>query len=400
MKLTDNLNNSLSPQTIRSQAARIFDSCEKGGTHFSYHPEKWDEVLEHVENTILENYPDLNIPEHGRYVHFRAGEIDRLPWVLEELKEQSLYDQGKSLFDLVVVSVLLDAGAGDAWRFKEEKTGQVFGRSEGLGVASVHMFLQGGFSSQGKAEVSAQKLINLTTDDLSQHFQVSGTNPLLGLEGRVALLNNLGKTLLEYEEFFPHQRVSDLMDSLKKKEGEKIRGESLLQALLLGLGHIWPGRIEREGVNLGDVWHYPPFGPLDQWDSLIPFHKLSQWLSYSLLAPMRHAGLEVTELDQLTGLPEYRNGGLFVDGGLLELRNLELAQVEHSPSSELIVEWRALTIQLLDLLAAKLRKKMNKNFPLVEILEGGTWWAGRRLAAQKRDGGGPPLKLKSDGTVF
>lgn len=400
MKLSENIMTILSPQTIRLQAAKIFKSCESGQTHFSYHPEKWDELIDHVEKTILENYPDLSIPEHGRYVHFRAGGIDRLEWVIEELKDLSSFEQGKTLFDLVVVSVLLDAGAGDHWRYKEKRTGQTVSRSEGLGVASVHMFLEGGFSNNGKAEVSAERLANIKVEELAQFFQVSAENPLLGLEGRVALLNNLGKTLQNNREFFPHQRVGDLMDYLKEREGNSIQGQSLLRALLLGLGHIWPGRIEREGVNLGDVWHYPPLGSRDSWEGLVPFHKLSQWLSYSLLAPMRHGGLTVVALEELTGLPEYRNGGLFLDGGVLELRDENLAKIEHSPSSELIVEWRALTIHLLDLLAGKLRTKMKRDFPLVEILEGGTWWAGRRLAATMRDGGGPPLMLKSDGTVF
>ena len=39
-------------------------------------------------------------------------------------------------------------------------------------------------------------------------------------------------------------------------------------------------------------------------------------------------------------------------------------------------------------------------FPLARVLEGGTWAAGRRIAAERREGGGPPLTIDSDGTVF
>jgi hypothetical protein len=115
------------------------------------------------------------------------------------------------------------------------------------------------------------------------------------------------------------------------------------------------------------------------------------------------AGIEITEVNLLTGLPEYRNGGLFLDFGVLELKDKNLVNVEHLANSELVVEWRALTVCLLDQVGALVQQKLNKKpseFPLAKVLEGGTWWAGRKIAKSLRSDGGPPLKLKSDGTVF
>ncbi len=115
------------------------------------------------------------------------------------------------------------------------------------------------------------------------------------------------------------------------------------------------------------------------------------------------AGFQITEVGELTGLPEYRNGGLFLDTGLLSLRNPAQAQAVHRPEDPLIVEWRALTVVLLDLIAERVRTRLNQSadeFPLAKVLEGGTWWAGRKIAASKRAGGIPPLKIDSDGTVF
>ena len=83
----------------------------------------------------------------------------------------------------------------------------------------------------------------------------------------------------------------------------------------------------------------------------MPLHKLSQWLAYSLIEPLQTAGIEVTDIDGLTGLAEYRNGGLFVDTGVLALRDADAAQREHEVASPLVVEWRALTVALLDRLA-------------------------------------------------
>ena len=87
----------------------------------------------------------------------------------------------------------------------------------------------------------------------------------------------------------------------------------------------------------------------------MPFHKLSQWLTYSLLEPFEWAGVPVTGLDALTGLPEYRNGGLLLDTGVLRLRDPDWAARTWSVGDELVVEWRALTVALLDELAPLVR---------------------------------------------
>ena len=135
----------------------------------------------------------------------------------------------------------------------------------------------------------------------------------------------------------------------------------------------------------------------------MPLHKLSQWLSYSLIEPLQRAGVSVADVDGLTGLAEYRNGGLFIDSGVLMLRNPDAARLPVTVDCELIVEWRALTIALLDVLLPLVRARLGvttENFPLGALLEGGTWTVGRKLAAEKRPGGGPPLTVVSDGTVF
>ena len=67
------------------------------------------------------------------------------------------------------------------------------------------------------------------------------------------------------------------------------------------------------------------------------------------------------------------------------------------------MEWRALTVVLLDRLAGRLRARLGLDataLPLAKVLEGGTWAAGRRIAAEKRAGGPPPIALSSDGAVF
>jgi hypothetical protein len=73
---------------------------------------------------------------------------------------------------------------------------------------------------------------------------------------------------------------------------------------------------------------------------------------------LEDAGIAVTDLDGLTGLPEYRNGGLFIDTGLLAFRDPARAARPHSVDSTLVVEWRALTVALLDRVADEVRRKL------------------------------------------
>jgi hypothetical protein len=68
-----------------------------------------------------------------------------------------------------------------------------------------------------------------------------------------------------------------------------------------------------------------------------------------------------------------------------------------------VVEWRALTVVLLDQIGDRVRTRLNKtpeDLPLIKVLEGGTWAAGRRIAKQRRETGAPPIVIQSDGTVF
>jgi hypothetical protein len=118
---------------------------------------------------------------------------------------------------------------------------------------------------------------------------------------------------------------------------------------------------------------------------------------------MQRRGLTITGQDALTGLAEYRNGGLFVDTGVITLRDPVQGSVPQDPSSQLVVEWRALTVALLDEIAPVVRARLGTTasaMPLASVLEGGTWAAGRRIARELRNDGGPPIAIVSDGSVF
>ncbi|MES2189031.1 MAG: URC4/urg3 family protein [Pseudomonadota bacterium] len=403
-----------STQTIRKRARALLARARRGeSSWFSVNDGALVTAATLVAELTQARYPSLKIPYHSRWRHFEAGGIDRSGQLDAALARSSKEEKARARIDLVLVSVLLDAGAGADWRYKEkagntpgQQAGHEYTRSEGLGVASFHAFMSGLFSSDASQpqQADAKGLQAVTANKLAQAFQVTPANPLVGLEGRAALLRRLGEALQNQPELFGTPgRPGHLFDLLSK--GVKaIQAHDLLSVLLAGLSPIWPAQNAIDGIALGDCWQLAAAqsdagGPSDGW---MPFHKLSQWLTYSLLEPFEWAGIEVQGLDALTGLPEYRNGGLFLDAGVLRLKDPAQAGHLHAAGDPLIVEWRALTVALLDELAPLVREQLGltaEQMPLACVLEGGTWAAGRVLAQQLR-GGQPPLNIISDGTVF
>jgi hypothetical protein len=230
---------------------------------------------------------------------------------------------------------------------------------------------------------------------------------MVGLEGRTALLRRLGTQVLARPDLFgscDEPRPGGLYDVLvSRARGGSLPASAILELLLEALGPIWTDRPVIDGISLGDCWRHPAIRRDDASNELVPLHKLSQWLAYSLIEPVEAAGIKVVEIDGLTGLAEYRNGGLFFDCGVLTLADPAAADRAHLVSDPLIVAWRAMTVALLDRLAPNVRDLLGvdeKAFPLARMLEGGTWVAGRHIAGERRVGGGPPFTIISDGTVF
>lgn len=401
-----------SPRAVRERAEKVFARATLGGTSFRLNLAKLPEAARLVGEVTRRNYPDLTkIPFHARWEHFQAGGHDRLKDLDQRLLGLDPEARARAKIDLAVVSVLLDAGAGATWKYRDGTRG-TYTRSEGLALASFEMFLSGAFSSDPHQplRVDSRGLAALSVDTLARGFQVDAHNPLLGLEGRCELLQRLGAALEKRSEIFGNGRPSrpgNLVDFFNKTNPDgRTTADAILSALLIGFQDMWTPRTTVNGVGFGDLWVYDFGGgglkSASAFENLVPFHKLSQWLSYSLIQPFEEAGRTVVDPGGFTGLPEYRNGGLFLDTGVLELKNPAEASKRHQPGDPLIIEWRALTVALLDRLGELVRKDFGlsaEEFPLGKVLQGGTWSAGRETAAKLR-GGLPPLDLESDGTVF
>jgi hypothetical protein len=391
-------------EAIRARCRLLFDAAAAGRlTHCRLDLARLDEAVARVIDVTRTTYPDLDIPYHSRWRHFTVGGVDR--WA--ELAKAFGGDRRETTriaADLAVISVLLDAGAGDAWRYRERETGETYARSEGLAVASLRMFEQGAFSAKGSpCGLDAEGLEKLESAALARGFQVSTANPLVGLEARAALLQALGRALRRYPAVFgTSPRFGRIIDHLLDSAPGAVSASRVLTLLLETLDDIWPFGMRFHGVNVGDVGMHPAARAAGPTDGLVPFHKISQWLSYSLLEPLEWVGARLTDLNALTGLPEYRNGGLFVDCGVIQVDSGSLAE-PFDPRSTLVVEWRALTVVLMDMLAEKVRAKLGldgERLPLARLLQGGTWTAGRRIALERRPSGAPPIRVATDGTTF
>ncbi|MEO8936202.1 MAG: URC4/urg3 family protein [Burkholderiaceae bacterium] len=399
------------PATIRTRCHAIAAAVAAGHSpHFTIDRTQLLPVAERVAKLTRVRFPDLQIPVHSRWRHFEAGGVDRKERLDALLEGRNVEEVARSRIELTLISVLLDAGAGPQWRFIEyPSVAQRYSRSEGLAVASFRAFTNGRFSSDpdDPCRVDAKALMAIDAAALAAMFQASTGNPLVGLDGRVALLRRLGEALHDQPQLFGLDgRPGMMFDALVAKAAaaeRTLQAGDILALLLDAFSAIWPSGQQFLGRAVGDVWPHPDAGGDGASADFVPFHKLSQWLTYSLLEPFAWAGIDVDGLDALTGLPEYRNGGLLIDAGLLVPTRPRRMLKPMTPADPWIIEWRALTVAMLDEIAPLVRETLGVTaaaLPLACILEGGTWAAGRAIAAELRKTGAPPVTVDSDGTVF
>ncbi|KAF2125363.1 DUF1688-domain-containing protein [Dothidotthia symphoricarpi CBS 119687] len=426
---------------VRERTRLVLEKAKKNQLkHFTVDLSKFGDVTSFVCAIIKRDYDSdyASIPPHGRWQHFDVGGRPRIDQLMASWPSTvDNMERTRRLLDLFLVSVLLDAGAGTKWQYKSKETGRIYRRSEGLAVASLEMFKAGAFSSNANepCQVDSAGLRRLDVGVIARGLQVTDANPIAGLEGRTSLLQKLAGALQNQEVFGLEARPGNMIDYLLSHPTTQASSvpiiplPTLWNMLMDSLTPIWPAtRTQIDGLPMGDAWpcSVMPSHPTHPWENIVPFHKLTQWLTYSLMVPMtkllniRFAGAEL-----LTGLPEYRNGGLFIDTGVLILKPEDHkrgiaqfqrnAQLKGQPSMEVvptftadddvIVEWRAVTVGLLDDLLVEVNSMLGLSGPqklnLAQMLEAGSWKGGREVAEVSRPNTKePPIMIMSDGTVF
>src|SRR5262249_8331230 len=126
-----------SPAAIRERCQQVLElACADRLHHWVYHSDKLSEVADYVAAVTPDAYPNLEVPFPSRWRHFDVGGIDRVVQLDGQLGACSPIERARCHFDLAITSVLLDAGAGERWHYREAQSGQTYSRSEGLAVAS------------------------------------------------------------------------------------------------------------------------------------------------------------------------------------------------------------------------------------------------------------------------
>ncbi|AAS50812.2 ABR042Wp [Eremothecium gossypii ATCC 10895] len=413
-------------RAVRETSAEVFRyvSARGRGKYCKLDSSKLTDVVQYVLKIIDRDYgrATCEIPPHGRLQHFNVGGVDRVGELLRGWRGVDDIELSRRLVDLVVLSVLLDAGAGSQWSFREPGSGLRVGRSEGIALASFYMFKNGMLSADGSTTVNGHHLAAIPLEMFQEAFQVTEKNTIVGLEGRWRLARKLGQVMCSNSAVFgPDARPGGIVDYLRGLcGGGPLHIEQLWDTLMDNLLPVWPdNRCTIDGEPLGDAWQLDTLVSGDtagRAHGIVSFHKLTQWLCYSVLPPLTEYGykFDILDTDQLTGLPEYRNGGLFCDLGVISLlpeakqygeqmaraagaEDVPVFPAEHGA----IVEWRCLTVALIDELLSMINKELDVPLTLAQLLEAGTWKAGREVAQKKRpETGGPPIAIASDGTLF
>jgi hypothetical protein len=527
MNFRDPLGALREPATIRARCAAVTRAVEEGRSgHFKLDRSRLPDLAQRAAVLAREHFADLKTPHLGQWGRFGAGGLDRKGELDALLAPRFPAERLHAHIDLTVVSVLLGAGAGRAWRYVERpeldalalpvhrqkgedllamlgaaagkapaastqaaatapdtaeapateppvtetstteppiteppateppvaqahvpeapaadpqpKLRQLatFSGTEGLSVAVFRAFVAGVFSSDpaDPLRVDALALKRLDAAALRAVFQSSPSNPLPGLEARAAVLTHLGEVLQEQAERHGGlARPARLIDSLSGAEGAPgLTATQLLREVQRLHAPAWISGSRVLGLPAGDVWPHlwagaatdvtlaaadPGAGAAQRPTATdratagwVPFHLLGQWMTYSLVEPLGWAGLQVSGLEALTALPEIALGARLVDAGVIVPRHPGDLTKTYKPSSDLVVEWRALTVTLMDELAGLVR----------ELSEASAQWEpsalNRGAAAPMRDlpltlglalllgkpaeDAAPPLKIDSDGTLF
>ncbi|KAI8977928.1 hypothetical protein BDB01DRAFT_852758 [Pilobolus umbonatus] len=438
MSASNDQDNRVSLNYTRDRCFKVQEAANRNKlNHFDVDHSKLDEMVKIVISLIKRDYDSpSDIPQYSRWRHFDIGGRSRLQTLIQTWTSlgQDNLEQTRKLIDILVIACLMDIKPCQTWCYTEKSTGRSFKRKDGIAIAILEMYINGVFSSDNTQphRVDSKALCHLSLDTLCHHLQFNEHNSFVGIEERLEVLNHLGYVLQNRPDYFGKdaQRPGNLMDyllnhknTIKTKKGPLISIETLWP-VVMEMGELWAAENNLGGTkNLGDVWPckaiLSPNASPDSTDHFIPFHKLSQWIVYSIMEPMEKLlGATIEGTDLLTPLPDYCNGGLLIDIGFITLKPAEYERgirnyhtnslLPHQPKVEVapmfdmsdpvVIEWRALTVAYLDIVADRVRhtfRLSKKSLSLSQLLQGGTWSAGRELAEISRPNTHePPIVVK------
>jgi hypothetical protein len=355
------------PGTIRARCAAIVRSVEAGvSPSFTIDRSRLPAVAERVAALTLRRFPDLVIPFHSRWRHFEAGGVNRKAELDTALAGLSVADRARAHFDLTVVSVLLDAGAGADWRYTESAattapaTPRPVDDPDAL-LAALDRSASAAAHTPAPA-AAAEPAPPRDRRSCLQHapkawawpafalswravFQPTPASPAVRTQRPCATCRCGGpactifqsspqqpdgrpgrprqpcwrgwarrcKTEATRDGLQARPRSADLRPPHRRRQrAPRCPRSEVLGEVLRCLSPIWPSGSKVQGLagrrclvhtagQAAAVGKTAPRQVDRTTDGWVPFHKLSQWMSYSLLEPLQWAGVTVTGLEALDG---------------------------------------------------------------------------------------------------
>ena len=410
------------PATIRARCAGVVAAVEQGvSPSFKLNRDALPPLADRLAALTRKRFPDLVVPLRSRWRdlegHGRSGKAELDQRLVDRLPNEAARVQ----VDMIVVSCLLNGGAGANWVYAESAGVSIaalpqaapedllalldkaaskqptpaaetqdpsssatlaspatpaatYRQSEGLAVACFRAFMAGAFSSQAgdpqRADASALRHVDAAA--LRAIFQSSPSNPVVGLDARAAMLARLGHALQDEAardsaRGLPAQARPGLLFDRITAYGSclDVTATEVLGHVLRVFAPVWPAGSKVQGLPAGDVWPHLwagstiSNGQQDRTtDGWVPFHQLAQAITISLLEPLSWAGVRVTGVDALTALAGGHSAGLLIDAGVITPRDPRLLTRTWKPQDELVVEWRALAVVLSDELAVLVRQRL------------------------------------------
>ncbi len=125
----------LSADAVRQRAHRMLAiGLEDGLEHFRVDLDRLGPAADLVVETTRKAYPDLAVPFHSRWRHFVAGGVDRWAEIERTAPWRDKAERARAAFDLAITSVLLDAGAGPGWSYRDPRDRRAGRPIRGLGA--------------------------------------------------------------------------------------------------------------------------------------------------------------------------------------------------------------------------------------------------------------------------
>lgn len=403
-------NTLLTAAAVRTRASEVLELAKAEKlTHVSVNLDLLPKLAARVTRTIEHSYPDFQVPPYGCWRHFEAGGLDRWGMLASARGFAAAEDVLAAAADLAVATHVVSVSIRSDWIYLDMVAGQAFEGRRAIAIGMLAMFAAGSFSADpgDPLRVDAHALVRLEEAEIVDGLRLDPELDRVAVTSIKTILKRLGEAIGLRPDLF-EQRGESRPGHLALKlfsmaEVAPVAVTDILDALLDGLSPIWQEGAKSNDVVLGDVWMHTKLFQDGPAKGLLPFHLIAQEITYALIEPFAWAGIEVAELDGLTGLGDLEHAALFLDAGIVNMKFKDAGSKSNEQSLDQATELRAVCIALFDRLADTLREQLDVSadvLPLTCILEGGTALLGDEIVRENATSAQQASRILKAGAVF